>query len=393
MVKYVRARTNVTLIPPTRRKDFKKKEPTARAGEEAPKKPAREAHNAERAKHSYNKDFHKKRLQSPHEHEVNNAKMHEYNLKHMFPKHKKMGITTEEWLKLPEVKQQRAAASAEVQTRLAAELSSIQAAGQAGGGGGAGAQALSEDELEYESHFNEREEYTAEDRIGSANFLSRKVHLRASNIRSAKQTCSQLAATLVTRNLIPLPKDIDAFLALEDIEGRGFSEPVDRAPTEINNHQVHDSPETVLLKAGNVSTRCDGQTYDQELPLDEMPDGVVDLAAARWAAAACANDCGVVDFSEHGHVRDCTIQNRAYEALRLKMNDHLAHRGPDLADGAEQLLGPPGGHWTILLKNSLMIDVKLGRGERPEHFEEMLAPQSPLSQEEPDQGEEPEGGR
>ncbi|KAK3250689.1 hypothetical protein CYMTET_39943 [Cymbomonas tetramitiformis] len=150
-----------------RRKDFKKKEPAARAGEEAPKKPAREAHNAERAKHSYNKDFHKKRLQSPHEHELNNAKMREYNLKHMFPKHK-MGITTEEWLKLPEVKQQRAAASAEVQTRLTAELSSMQAAGQAGGGDGARAQALSEDELEYESHFNEREGYAAEDRLGSA---------------------------------------------------------------------------------------------------------------------------------------------------------------------------------------------------------------------------------
>ncbi|KAK3233010.1 hypothetical protein CYMTET_56666 [Cymbomonas tetramitiformis] len=32
----------------------RRKEPTARAGEEAPKKPARDAHNAERAKYSYN---------------------------------------------------------------------------------------------------------------------------------------------------------------------------------------------------------------------------------------------------------------------------------------------------------------------------------------------------
>ncbi|KAK3271992.1 hypothetical protein CYMTET_19688 [Cymbomonas tetramitiformis] len=38
-----------------RRKDFKKKEPAAPAGEEAPKKLTREAHNAERANHSYNK--------------------------------------------------------------------------------------------------------------------------------------------------------------------------------------------------------------------------------------------------------------------------------------------------------------------------------------------------
>ncbi|KAK3245309.1 hypothetical protein CYMTET_45116 [Cymbomonas tetramitiformis] len=97
-----------------KRKDSKKKEPAAPAGEEVSKKPTREAHNAERAKNSYNKvpppdakkdkqckycftqmwhspdrcftgsrdahvpqDFHKKRLHSIHEHEVNNATMRE----------------------------------------------------------------------------------------------------------------------------------------------------------------------------------------------------------------------------------------------------------------------------------------------------------------------------
>ncbi|KAK3247648.1 hypothetical protein CYMTET_42857 [Cymbomonas tetramitiformis] len=145
-----------------KRKDFKKKEPSTPAGEDANKKPPREANNAERAKSSYNKvppDFHKKRLNSRYENEMNNAKMREYNLKHMFTKHK-MSITTEEWLKLPEAKQQRAAASAEVQDRLAAELSSMQTAGQAGGGKDAEAQALSDDEgdeAEYDSNFNERE--------------------------------------------------------------------------------------------------------------------------------------------------------------------------------------------------------------------------------------------
>ncbi|KAK3282627.1 hypothetical protein CYMTET_9649 [Cymbomonas tetramitiformis] len=96
--------------------------------------------------------------------------MRERNLKHVFPKHK-MGITTEECLKLPEAKEQRTAASAEVQDRLAAELSSMQTAGQAGGGKGAEAQALSddeEDEAEYDSNFNEREEYAADAHVGSA---------------------------------------------------------------------------------------------------------------------------------------------------------------------------------------------------------------------------------
>ncbi|KAK3272257.1 hypothetical protein CYMTET_19435 [Cymbomonas tetramitiformis] len=96
--------------------------------------------------------------------------MCEYNLKHMFPKHK-MGTTTEEWLKLPEAKQQKVAASAEVKNRLAAELSSMQTTGQAGGGRGAEAQARSDDgddEAEYDSNFNEREEYAADERADPA---------------------------------------------------------------------------------------------------------------------------------------------------------------------------------------------------------------------------------
>ncbi|KAK3265108.1 hypothetical protein CYMTET_26189 [Cymbomonas tetramitiformis] len=331
------------------RKDFKKKEPAAPAGEEEPKKPTREAHNAERAKNSYNKvpppdarkdkdayvpqDFHKRRrLHSIHEHEVNNAKMREYNLKHMFPKHK-MGITTEEWLKLPEAKQQRAAASAEVQSRLTVELSSMQTAGQAGGGDGAGAQALSEDELEYDSNCNEREEYAAVDRISSAGEeevindhseggsmpeLQARATVALGNTQKMQGfpedapdgiTSTELQADVhADRSNNGSPgydtpaQDIDALLALEEIEGRGSSEPVGQAVAEVNEHQVHDPPETVLSKAGDVATRVDVQADIQELSLDEMPDGVVDLVTARWAAA-CVDNRGVVDFSEHGHVR------------------------------------------------------------------------------------------
>ncbi|KAK3245310.1 hypothetical protein CYMTET_45117 [Cymbomonas tetramitiformis] len=239
-----------------------------------------------------------------------------------------MGITTEEWLKLPEAKQQRAAASAKVQSRLTAELSAMQTTGQAGGGDGAGAQALSEDEVEYDPNCNQREEYAAVDgtsfageeevmndhsedgsmpelqaraavalsntqkmqgfpvktpeesdkdaqvpRAVPANFLSRKVYLMASLLRSCKQTYTHIAATMVAEGTIHLPKDIDALLALEEIEGRGSSEPVDQAAAEVNEHQVHDPPETVLPKAGDVTTRGDVQADIQELPLDEMPDG------------------------------------------------------------------------------------------------------------------------
>ncbi|KAK3247647.1 hypothetical protein CYMTET_42856 [Cymbomonas tetramitiformis] len=50
----------------------------------------------------------------------------------------------------------------------------------------------------------------------------------------------------------------------------------------------------------------DAQADNQELPLDEMPAGVVDLVTASCAAVACIRDCGVVDFSEHGHPESAT---------------------------------------------------------------------------------------
>ncbi|KAK3248164.1 hypothetical protein CYMTET_42364 [Cymbomonas tetramitiformis] len=231
-----------------RRKDFKKKEPAARAGEEAPKKPAREAHNAERAKHSYNK------VPPPDAKKDKQCKYCFIQIPHSLDR-----CYTGSWDAYVPQDFHKKRHNRHMNTRLTAELSSMQAAGQAGGGDGARAQALSEDELEYESHFNEREEYAAEDRLGSAgeeevvndhledgsmpelqarvavalgntqkmqgfpvktseefdkdaqvpravpaDFLSRKMHLMASHIRSSKQTCTQIAATLVARGLIRL---------------------------------------------------------------------------------------------------------------------------------------------------------------------------------------------
>ncbi|KAK3283507.1 hypothetical protein CYMTET_8796 [Cymbomonas tetramitiformis] len=196
--------------------------------------------------------------------------MREYNIMHRFPKHK-MGITTEEWLKLPEAKQQQVAASAEVKDRLAAELSSLQAVGPADGGKGAEAQARSEDgddEAEYDSNFNEREEYAVDERVGAA---------------------GEIAAILLAQRAIDLPKDIDNLLALEEIEGKEPTEPV-RHPTEVNVHQCEDTPGTVAQEMKNGAATCPEQSDDKELPLDEMPDGVVDHTTARCAAAACVSE-------------------------------------------------------------------------------------------------------
>ncbi|KAK3277617.1 hypothetical protein CYMTET_14386 [Cymbomonas tetramitiformis] len=371
--------------------DKLKNDAEAWPGNEDAKKPPREANNAERNKSTYSKvpppdapkdgqceycftrlyhtpdrcwtgcrdsrvppGFHKDRQNSKYPNEVKNAQLRAYNIAHRFDKHK-MGITTKEWLKLPEAKQQQqqVAASAEVKEKLAAELSGLQAAAPAKGGKSTEAQAQSEasdDEAEYHSNFNERTEYDVDecdcladeglggsDRAGPShapelqaraavalgntqkmqgfkvktpeefdkaaqvpraippNVLSRKFHLLASNLRSSMRTCSQIAAILLSQRAIDLPKGIENLLALEELEG---NEPGDAVvqPTEV----------------------------DEEMPLDEMPDGVVDSAAARCAAAACVSDLGVVDFSDHGHVRAGTInKTRAFDSLREKMKQHL----------------------------------------------------------------------
>ncbi|KAK3252669.1 hypothetical protein CYMTET_38050 [Cymbomonas tetramitiformis] len=153
------------------------------------------------------------------------------------------------------------------------------------------------------------------------NVLSRKFHLLASNLRSSMRTCSHIAAILLSQRAIDLPKDIENLLALEELMG---NEPESAAeqPTEVNEHELEDMHATVV-QGVEVEAESAERQVDEELPLDEMPDGVVDSVTARCAAAACVSDLGVVDFSDHGHVRAGTIKTRAYDSLREKMRQHL----------------------------------------------------------------------
>ncbi|KAK3277921.1 hypothetical protein CYMTET_14104 [Cymbomonas tetramitiformis] len=331
-------------------------------------------------------NFHKDRQNSRWPDEVKNAQMRAYNIAHRFDNHK-MGITTKEWLKLSEAKQkqpqqqqqQQVAASAEVKEKLAAELTGLQTGTPPKGDKVADAQARSEDsdaETGYESHFNQQAEYEEDEgdcpaddgledghdvgishapdlqarpavALGSTqkmqsfqvktpeefdkaaqvpravppNVLSRKFHLLASNLRSSVRTCSQIAAILISQHAIDLPKDIENLLALEKLMGNEPNDATEQ-PTEVNEHELEDTHATVVQGVREEADSAEHRTIE-EVPLDEMPNGVVDSAATRCAAAACVNDLGVVDFSDHGHVRAGTIKTLAYDVLRAKMKQHL----------------------------------------------------------------------
>ncbi|KAK3273480.1 hypothetical protein CYMTET_18272 [Cymbomonas tetramitiformis] len=114
------------------------------------------------------------------------------------------------------------------------------------------------------------------------NVLSRKFHLLASNLRSSMRTCSQIAAILLSQRAIDLPKDIENLLALEELKGNEPGNVVEQ-PTEVNEHELEDMLATAVqgVEQEAAAAESAGHQVDEELPLDEMPDGVVDRAAAR----------------------------------------------------------------------------------------------------------------
>ncbi|KAK3252873.1 hypothetical protein CYMTET_37834 [Cymbomonas tetramitiformis] len=139
-----------------RRRDPRKKKSTQHGGDD-PKKPSREVNNAERQKPTYGRvpppdapkefqcdwcftrlphppercytgcrdarvppNFHKDRQSSRWPNEVKNAQMRAYNIAHRF-ENSKMGITTKEWLKLPEAKQKQPQQQQQQQVAASAE--------------------------------------------------------------------------------------------------------------------------------------------------------------------------------------------------------------------------------------------------------------------------------
>ncbi|KAK3286464.1 hypothetical protein CYMTET_5966 [Cymbomonas tetramitiformis] len=370
-----------------RRRDPKKKEQAQHGGDDA-KRPAREVNNAERQKPSYSKvpppdaskkfqcdwcftrlphppercytgcrdarvppNFHKDRQNSKWPDEVKNAQMRAYNIAHRFDKHK-MGITTKEWLKLPEAKQKQQHSSSSsskwlpvprlrrnspqnCQAEYEEDEQDCPAGGGLEGGHGVGighapslqasaAVALGSTQQMRGFQVKTPEEFDRAAQVPRAvppDVLSRKVHLLASNLRSSVRACSQIAAILISQNAIDLPKDIENLLALEELMGKDPNDATEQ-PTEVNEHELEDTHATATQ---GVRREADGSGHcaTEEVPLDEMPNGVVDSAAARCAAAAYVDDLGVVDFSDHGHVRAGTIKTSAYDALRAKMTQHL----------------------------------------------------------------------
>ncbi|KAK3240566.1 hypothetical protein CYMTET_49598 [Cymbomonas tetramitiformis] len=167
------------------------------------------------------------------------------------------------------------------------------------------------------------EEYEAEAQLPSApaaDEMQRKVQLMVSVIKSLGAAFRKLAAGLVAEGRITAPRGVETLVELAE----AGQLPVPAAlAADVGNRQScdegydsgDDCPEGLV--SGDDSE-------DEEIPLDEMPEDMVDQpkkerATVTAAAATIQDKFGVTDFSGRGKLHAGTMEAKAYELLKKKM--------------------------------------------------------------------------
>ncbi|KAK3271933.1 hypothetical protein CYMTET_19740 [Cymbomonas tetramitiformis] len=149
-------------------------------------------------------------------------------------------------------------------------------------------------------------------RAPAADLLERKVYLLHSHIKSAVQTLNHLTAHLSIRGLVSLPNNIQTLLAVDEAEKlltekvvadvATLHEPDDKAEQLLAVKRVADAAmlrefdvdeesvvedDLVGCYDEEVPDLCSDDEEDDDIPLEEMAEGVVD--SLYRAAAACVN--------------------------------------------------------------------------------------------------------
>ncbi|KAK3253430.1 hypothetical protein CYMTET_37320 [Cymbomonas tetramitiformis] len=179
-------------------------------------------------------------------------------------------------------------------------------------------------------------------RAPAAELLDRKLYLLHSHLKSAVQTLNRLTAHLSVKGLVSLPNNIQTLLAVDEAEKlltekvvadvATLHEPDDKAEQLLAVKRVADAAmlrefdddeESLVEDDEEVPDLCsDGEEQD-DIPLEEMAEGVVD--SLYRAAAACVNRGYGVHVS--GNVRDIragSIQAHTYELLKKRMESSLS---------------------------------------------------------------------
>ncbi|KAK3242297.1 hypothetical protein CYMTET_48000 [Cymbomonas tetramitiformis] len=168
------------------------------------------------------------------------------------------------------------------------------------------------------------EEYEAEAQLRSApaaDEMQRKVQLMASVIKSLGAAFRKLAAGLVAEGRITAPRGVETLVELA--EAGQLPMPAALAADLPGNCQRCDDGDD-SDDGGPNGLESGDDSEDEEVPLDEMPEDMVEQPKRRRvtvtaAAAAIQDKFGVTDFSVKGKLHAGTMEAKAYELLKKKM--------------------------------------------------------------------------
>ncbi|KAK3269858.1 hypothetical protein CYMTET_21717 [Cymbomonas tetramitiformis] len=165
------------------------------------------------------------------------------------------------------------------------------------------------------------EEFDAEAQVPRApaadEIVQRGVQLMASLLKSTRKAFHKMSAGMVRQGYITAPRDIET---LVELAGAGqlpmpAALAADRGDCESDADEDEEDP-------GSLVSGSDSD--EEEIPLDEMPEDVVDQpkkrrASITAASAAIQGSHGVEDFSVTGRVHAENMGAQAYELLKERM--------------------------------------------------------------------------
>ncbi|KAK3241073.1 hypothetical protein CYMTET_49130 [Cymbomonas tetramitiformis] len=270
--------------------------------------------------------------------EVENAALRMYNLKNCF-KDSDWGILVTDWQQLsneekdkyrvvpaPAEKKGSAGVLADALAPLNLEgLSGARAVEDKPGVMAAPAVALGSTQHMRGFPVKTPEEYEAEAQLPSApaaDEMQRKVQLMASVIKSLGAAFRKLAAGLVAEGRITAPRGVETLVELAEADQLPMPAAL---AADLGNCQSCDDGDDSDDDCPDGLESGDDDSEDEEVPLDEMPEDMVEQPMKRRrvtvtaAAAAIQDKFGVTDFSVKGKLHAGTMEAKAYELLKKKM--------------------------------------------------------------------------
>ncbi|KAK3247264.1 hypothetical protein CYMTET_43234 [Cymbomonas tetramitiformis] len=153
-------------------------------------------------------------------------------------------------------------------------------------------------------------------------------------MKSTRAAFHKIAAVLVSEGRVTAPREVETLVELVDVGQLPMS-----VASAADRNEVHVNPDGDIDDEDALSGLESGSdSEDDEIPLDEMPDDMVEQTKKRRAsitvAVAAVNDShGVEDFGTKGRVHAGTMIEGHGLRLPQEEDAQWPHRGADYRYG------------------------------------------------------------